>query len=97
MAKKQHQLDKLTDKLTEVLMQTIDHLPESDVPFGSVRLSKQEQIEQYMGVRDDPVAWQQIFEEQGLREGMKYARDMERLIREPEEVEDAISADDEGE
>jgi hypothetical protein len=97
MPKRQHQLDKLTDKLTEVLMQTVDHLPESDVPFGSVRLSKQEQIEQYLEVRDDPVAWQQIFQEQGLREGMKYARDMEKMLREPSEVEDAISADDEGE
>lgn len=97
MAKRQHQLDKITDKLTESLMQTIERLPKSDVPFGSVQLSKEEQIEQYLGVRDNPEEWQKLLSSQGLRDTMRYARDMERSLHEPVEVDDAISADYEGE
>lgn len=96
--KKQHPLDKITDKLTESIIQTIDHLPSAEIPFGSVQLSKEEQIEQYLSIRDNPEEWVKLLSTHGLRDTMRYARDMEQALKgEVPEVEDGGDTDQQGE
>lgn len=96
MVKKQHDFDKLTDKLTDSILTSIDSAPKSDVPFGAVELSKEEQIQNYLAMRDDVQKWQELFAQHGIKDVMRYARDMEKAIHEPAEVDDAISTDNEG-
>jgi len=91
-----HPWDKYVDMLTSSIMQSIERTPKSDIPFGSVPLSKEEQIQDYIIMRNDPQQWAKVFDENGLRDGMRYAVRMEKAIREPGEEKHAASTDNEG-
>jgi hypothetical protein len=95
--KTEHPLDRLTNKLTDSIMQSIDHLPEAEIPFASVELSKEEQLEQYMEIRDDPQAWFDLLMEKGLKPVVEYAKAMEDLLKTHDadaEVDDANTEND---
>ena len=79
--KPEHQMDRITGKLTDSILQSIDHFPESQVPFASVELSKDEQIAEYMKVRDDPGAWYDLLMEKGLKAVVDYATTMEKMLK----------------
>lgn len=97
MAKKhKHEMDAVTDMLADSILGDIAGAPKSDVPFGMVELSKEEQIQDYLAMRDDVQKWHELLLQHGIKDVMRYARDMEKAIREPAEVDDAISTDDEG-
>ena len=43
-------------------------------PFGSHRLSEEEQRQRYLELRDSPTAWRKLLDEPDLRQAVAYAR-----------------------
>ena len=97
MAKQKDDFSRQIDKLTNSILASIDHAPTSSTPVGMEEVSKEEQIQDYIVMRNDPEAWTKLLGEHGLKDTLRYARDMEKAIREPDkEVENATSTDNEG-
>ena len=68
------------EAVADALYRDWEALPEVKIPFGQVKLTREEQVERYMTMRDDPDAWAGIVQEQGPQEAIKYARTMEKLL-----------------
>ena len=89
-------LDGLTNKLTASIMESIKRLPVARVPFGTVELSKKEQLDKYLEIRDDPTAFYKLFQEHNLRPTFEYIMEMEKLLAKSEEENDASTENTEG-
>ena len=72
-------LDQLVDLATEEISRKVDHLPEQMTPLGQKKLTKKEQVERYLEMRDNPEKWIDLLTEHGLVETIDYAKKMEAL------------------
>lgn len=72
-------LDELVDLATEEIARKVDHLPEQMTPLGQQKLTKKEQVERYLEMRDSPEKWIDLLNEHGLVETIDYAKKMEAL------------------
>lgn len=77
MKKVENELERDINAWADRMLADIEALPAQAAPIGAVKLSRQEQLEQYEGMRLDPQAWARIFTEQGAEEAFKYGRTME--------------------
>lgn len=77
MTKRINPLEELVEQGADALVRMVDDAPEEVTPFGSVRLSKSEQLERYAAMRDDPQAWGALLSEQPFFEVIRYAIEME--------------------
>ena len=84
-----NELDELLEAFTRSLVRDVEALPEAPAPFGQRRLSREEQLARYVRVRNDPGAWQTMLQDRGVDEVVRYARIMERRVRQRQEVWDA--------
>lgn len=75
-----NEFDRDLDLFAERIMADVDALPAQPAPIGAVKLTRQEQMERYQAMRTDPQAWAKIWQEQGPREAMQYARTMEARL-----------------
>ena len=51
-----------------------------DRPFHGRKLNENEQLSRYLLMRDNSVAWNEMLQEHGARDTVKYAKSMEKLI-----------------
>jgi len=72
-------LNELVDLATEEIARKVEHLPEQKTPLGQKKLTKKEQVERYLEMRDDPEKWIDLLTEHGLVETIDYAKKMEAL------------------
>ena len=72
-------LNDLVDLATEELARKVEHLPEQMTPLGQKKLTKKEQVERYVEMRDNPEKWLALIAEHGLVETVDYAKKMEAL------------------
>ena len=72
-------LNELVDLATEEIARKVEHLPEQMTPLGQKKLTKKEQVERYLEMRDDPEKWIDLLTEHGLVETIDYAKKMEAL------------------
>ncbi|HUV94393.1 MAG TPA: hypothetical protein VMX14_06115 [Anaerolineae bacterium] len=81
MAAKQHEnpLDTLVDFCVDRLSEIVDAIPEDIPPFGSQKLTTEEQLERYAEIREDPQAWAKLADAHGLRGIIEYGVKMEAL------------------
>lgn len=77
---KEHPFEPLVEKFSDTLVALVESIPEQEMPFGSVEVSADEQMDQYLRIRDDPSAWVQLIEEHGMRDTVEYAVEMEKRI-----------------
>jgi len=84
MATPQHRFEKQKDMLVTRMRKAIDSLKDgikmgSNQPPFSVKLSEQEQLEQYAAM--DQQKWQQMIQTYGLKGAMEYSEEMQKLWR----------------
>jgi len=60
------------------LADDIQTLPLPQVPYGRVRLTRDEQMERYLAMENDPQAWAKMIQAQGLEATLSFARTMMR-------------------
>ena len=72
-------LDELADEGAERIMSIVDSMPEQVDPMGEQKLTREEQLERYRAMRDDPQAWRNLLDEHGLKETIRYAKTMQAL------------------
>jgi hypothetical protein len=75
-------LENLEDSAAQELaghMETIDKWL-GDRPFHGRKLSENEQLARYIMGREDPAHWQQLLQEHGPRDVVRYAQRMENMI-----------------
>ena len=72
-------LDEIIDMATEEISRKVDHLPDQMTPVGQKKLTKKEQVERYLEMRDSPEKWLDLLNEHGLVETIDYAKKMEAL------------------
>ena len=77
---KEHPFEAVVEKFSDTLVALVESIPEEEMPFGSIELSADEQIDQYLRIRDNPTAWVQLIEEHGMRDSVEYAVEMEKRI-----------------
>lgn len=70
-------LDDVAQRAAERMSMMVDKLPEDIEPFAAQKLSRQEQLERYAEMRDNPQAWMQIIQENGLDSAIEYWKTME--------------------
>lgn len=81
MAKKrEHPFEPLVESFSEKLVSLVESIPEQDKPFGAVELTGDEQIDDYLRMRDDTAAWVKLIEEHGMRDTVDYVQAMEARI-----------------
>ena len=79
--RKTNELEDLVNTLADSLVNDVEAFPLAAAPFGQVPLSRDEQMERYHQVRDNPEAWTSMISERGHREVLRYARTMEKQHR----------------
>ena len=67
------------DLAVEEISRRVDHLPDQMTPLGQKKLTKKEQVERYLEMRDNPEKWIDLLNEHGLVETIDYAKKMEAL------------------
>ena len=72
-------LNELVDAAVEEIDRKVKHLPEQMTPVGQKKLTKAEQVERYMEMRENPEKWLDLISEHGLVETIDYAKKMEAL------------------
>jgi hypothetical protein len=81
MAKAGNPLDSLVDDIVERISKAAEELvPEEQPPFASQPLSREEQVQRYLEIREDSAKWAEILEEQGLKDTITYATQLEALL-----------------
>lgn len=68
------------------LVGTLDGMPSIGPPFGSVKLSTEEQGQRYREMRDKPEEWQALLKEKPWPDVIEYALLQERRLKESEDV-----------
>jgi hypothetical protein len=86
--RKTNELEDLVNMLADSLVDAVESFPVAAAPFGQTPLSRDEQVERYREMRDNPEAWSGMIRERGHREALRYAKTMERQHRRME-VNDA--------
>jgi hypothetical protein len=81
-------LNELVDAATEEITRKVSHLPEQMTPLGQKKLTKAEQVERYLEMRESPEKWLDLIGEHGMIETIEYAKRMEALYA----ATDALSA-----
>ena len=74
---KEHPFEAIVEKFSDTLVNLVQSIPEEEMPFGSVELSAEEQLDAYLRIREDPNAMVQLLEEHGTRETVDYVVEME--------------------
>ena len=77
---KEHPFEPLVEKFSEDLLSLVESIPEEEMPFGAVELTGDEQLDQYLTIRDDAKGWVELIQEHGLRDTVDYVVEMERRI-----------------
>lgn len=77
---KKNDFEELKDALVNELLAAVETLPQEDKPFGAVTLNPEEQLEQYLQVRDDYDGWVKLWDEQGLAAVIDYALEFEKKL-----------------
>ena len=88
MAKPENPFEILVQQLSENLVKSVEAMPEQETPFGVIKLTADEQMHQYLLIRDDPVALMKMIQEQAgdmegpaiPRSAIDYVVEMERRI-----------------
>lgn len=75
--KADNELDDLTDAAAQAIDTAVQDLPEADAPYDAVKLSRAEQIDRYLEMRDDEAAWTEMLSKYGLNETLNYYMEME--------------------
>mgnify|MGYP000388767866 CR=1 FL=1 len=57
MAKADNPLDRVVDTMADNLMASVERVPEAAEPFASQKLNREEQMERYDLMRDNPQVW----------------------------------------
>jgi hypothetical protein len=78
----EHRIERLANRIAERIEQKSDMLArglkgDTDRPPFTVRLTKEEQLEQWFGM--DETKWLKVIEERGLDEATKYSLAMQKL------------------
>jgi len=76
-----NQFDQIVDNTVRRMMEFLEQAPESEQPFDSKKLSKREQLMQYLQARNDPVAARQIVDTYGIKGAVEYVETMERYLK----------------
>lgn len=79
--RKTNELEDLVNMLADSLVAAVESFPVAAAPFGQTPLSRDEQVERYREMRDNPEAWAGMIKERGHREALRYAKTMERQHR----------------
>lgn len=87
--RKTNEFEDLVDALADSLVDAVESFPVAAAPFGQTPLSRDEQVERYREMRDNPEAWSGMIRERGHREVLRYARTMERTMRRSMEANNA--------
>lgn len=83
MAESGNPLDDLVDALVDRIDKAGEEMiDEQQPPFASQPLSRDEQVQRYREMRDDPAKWTALLDEQGLRATVEYAMAMGALMGE---------------
>jgi hypothetical protein len=69
--------DSIVDRTAERMASIVERMPADVEPFGVQKLSREEQLQRYTEMRDNPTAWMQIISEQGLKAAVDYWKTME--------------------
>ena len=77
MTPKENPLEQYRDALVDRILADVDAYEEAPRPFEAVELSQAEQLERYGQIRDNPQAWAQLIQEQGLESTLRYSNMME--------------------
>lgn len=77
-----NRFDEIVDGTVARMMELIETAPEADAPFDTKRLSKREQLLNYLPTRNDPVAARQIVDREGIKGAIEYVETMERYMKE---------------
>ena len=72
-------LNELVDAATEEIARKVEHLPEQMTPLGQRKLTKKEQVERYLEMRESPEKWMDLLTEHGMVDTIEYAKRMEAL------------------
>ena len=81
MPQPKNPLDEIVDFATDQMVAEVKGVPEDSPPFASRKLTRAEQLQRYMEMRDQPTAWLKLLEERGLKETVEYATKMEHQLR----------------
>lgn len=76
-----NRFDEIVDSTVQRMVELISAAPEADAPFDSKKLSRREQLLNYLPTRTDPVAARQIVDSEGIKGAVEYAENMERLMK----------------
>ena len=76
--KNENPLETLADRLANDLVTMVENAPEFP-PFGAVRLSERQQLQEYLKMSQDPGRWSALLDQHGMGEVLRYATEMERL------------------
>ena len=85
MSKKKNQIELDIDLAVEELLKAVDAIPEEPEPIGGVKLTREEQMERYVEIREDAKAWEQMLHDKPWDEVVDYARRMERRYQKEKE------------
>lgn len=91
--RKTNEFEDLVDALADSLVDAVESFPVAAAPFGQTPLSRDEQVERYREMRDNPEAWSGMIRERGHREALRYAKTMERQHRRSMEASNGTTDD----
>jgi len=77
---KEHPFEPLVEKFSDHLLSLVESMPEEEMPFGAVELTGDEQLDQYLSIREDTDTWVKLIEEHGMRDTVNYVVEMEKKI-----------------
>lgn len=87
MPKTENSLEAIAERFSEGLVKTVEAMPEEERPFGAVELTPEEQMNEYMLIRENPQAFVELMREHSgsdepaiPREVVEYVVEMERRI-----------------
>jgi hypothetical protein len=85
MALPKHRFERVSKAISERITKQVESMAEglkgdSEQPPYSVRLTKDEQLQQYFSM--DEKKWQGVIQERGLAEALRYSEEMQKLVSE---------------
>lgn len=86
MAKADNPLDRVVDTMADNLMASVERVPEAAEPFASQKLSREEQMERYDLMRDNPQVWLVLIQEHGMQAVARGAATLEKRWQEAQDA-----------
>lgn len=78
-------LDQDVDFMVDSMVRQVESAPDDSIPFATTKLTRDEQINRYVEMRDNPQKWVEILDSHGLADTIKYATSMEKMMRSDDE------------